>query len=335
MNPKFAQAEIAGPRAYAVSASARGDDLMGATAISPESPKLASVQASKILVVDDEEIIRVLLTEILIEDGYEVTTAASGEEAVQLLEGGCFDLLISDMVMPGMNGIEVLQAAFQTNPHQATIMITGYPSVDTAVRLVSLGAADYITKPFNVDMIKVTVAKVLAQFKAGRRAGAPDQSGDSLADAPAIDGVTKAYNLRLFNQLLEVEIGRSQRRRHTFSLLVAEIDGFDKHSAGGAADADALVSKFAELIRSHARPGDIIGRLDAAQLALLMPETDPADAEAIANRARKSIGWDFSISGGIAVFPRNAGDAHALLKAARAAMQSARTRGGDAIAPPR
>ncbi|MCI0439403.1 MAG: response regulator, partial [Chloroflexi bacterium] len=123
---------------------------MGATAISPKSPKLASAQTSKILVVDDEEIIRVLLTEILIEDGYEVTTAANGEEAVQFLKSSRFDLLISDMVMPGMNGIEVLQAAFQTNSHQATIMITGYPSVETAVRLVNLGAADYITKPFNV-----------------------------------------------------------------------------------------------------------------------------------------------------------------------------------------
>ena len=70
----------------------------------------SSSQSKRILVVDDEDIIRVLLTEILTEEGYEVITAPDGEHAVELLEKENFDLVISDMVMPGMNGIEVLQA---------------------------------------------------------------------------------------------------------------------------------------------------------------------------------------------------------------------------------
>jgi DNA-binding NtrC family response regulator len=182
-------------------------------------------RASRVLVVDDEDIISVLLAEILTEEGYEVTAAANGNEAVNILEREKFDLIITDMVMPGMNGIEVLQAAFRLDPSYAVIMITGFPSVDTAVRLVTLGAADYITKPFNVDLIKVTVAKVLAG-KRFRREAHPSGGEPSDQMAP-VDKVTGAYNLYLFTQMLETEAARSTFRRHDLSLLVVEIDKYE------------------------------------------------------------------------------------------------------------
>ena len=115
----------------------------------------------RILVVDDEDFMRDLLREMLTLEGYEVTTANDGEDAVPLLEREGFDLVVTDLMMPRLNGIDVLRAAKRVDPRYPVVIITGYPSVETVVKLIRLGAADYISKPFNIDVIKATVAKLL------------------------------------------------------------------------------------------------------------------------------------------------------------------------------
>ena len=128
---------------------------------------------ARILVVDDEEMIQALLTELLTREGYQVTTASDGQQAVDLLERERFDLVITDLVMPGLNGIEVLMAAKRIDPRFPVVVMTGYPSVETVTRLIRLGAGDYITKPFNVEIILVTVAKLLEMRRVSE--GPPDQ----------------------------------------------------------------------------------------------------------------------------------------------------------------
>ena len=130
---------------------------------------------ARILVVDDEESIRDLLRLVLTGQGYSVVTASGGEEAIEYLEAQPFDLVITDLVMPTVNGVEVLRAAKRIDPTYPVIVITGYPSVETVTELVRLGAGDYLTKPFNVDVVIVTVAKLLEM---GRVNGEP-KSGDS------------------------------------------------------------------------------------------------------------------------------------------------------------
>ena len=127
-----------------------------------EDTDSARSQAHRILVVDDEEMIRGLLRDILTGEGYEVVTAADGQEAIELIEQERFDLVLTDLVMPRADGVEVLQASKRVNPRCPVAVMTGYPSVETVVRLIRMGAADYIIKPFNVDLIRVTVAKLLA-----------------------------------------------------------------------------------------------------------------------------------------------------------------------------
>ena len=128
---------------------------------------------ARILVVDDEEMIGTLLTELLTREGYQVTTASDGQQAVDLLDRERFGLVITDLVMPGLNGIEVLMAAKRIDPRFPVVVMTGYPSVETVTRLIRLGAGDYITKPFNVDIILVTVAKLLEMRRVSE--GPPDQ----------------------------------------------------------------------------------------------------------------------------------------------------------------
>ena len=126
---------------------------------------------ARILVVDDEESIRDLLKLVLTEEGYWVITASGGEEAIEYLEGQRFDLVITDLVMAKVNGVAVLRAAKGIDPSYPVMVITGYPSVETVTKLVRLGAGDYLTKPFNIDVVRVTVAKLLEMGRMNREPG--------------------------------------------------------------------------------------------------------------------------------------------------------------------
>ncbi len=118
---------------------------------------------ASILVVDDELSMREFLKILLEKEGYRITAAADGKSALSLAESASFDLLISDIRMPGMNGLELLAQLRQRKIHIPTIMITAFASPDDAVTAMKNGAFDYITKPFNVDEIKGIIRTVLAK----------------------------------------------------------------------------------------------------------------------------------------------------------------------------
>jgi len=119
--------------------------------------------AMNILVVDDESVIREGLTRILEGGGYAAETAKNGHAAIELLQQKEFDLIITDLKMPGMNGFEVLNAVKILQPDVPVIMITGYATVETAVEAMKSGTVDYITKPFAPDQILEKVQRALEQ----------------------------------------------------------------------------------------------------------------------------------------------------------------------------
>lgn len=116
-----------------------------------------------ILVVDDEAVIRDGLQRTLAGDRFEVETCKSGHAAIELLQEREYDLIITDLKMPGMNGIEVLKAVKGLQPDIPVIMITGYATVDTAVEAMKNGATDYITKPFTPQQILEKIERSLEQ----------------------------------------------------------------------------------------------------------------------------------------------------------------------------
>jgi two-component system, NtrC family, response regulator PilR len=121
-----------------------------------EAPGAARRQA-RILVVDDERSMRELLAIVLRREGYEVLLAESGRAAIDLLERQPVDLLISDIKMPDVSGVEVLRAAKKIDQDILGIMITAFASTETAVEAMRLGACDYLSKPFDVDLLKMKV----------------------------------------------------------------------------------------------------------------------------------------------------------------------------------
>ncbi len=115
----------------------------------------------KILVVDDDEGVRQVLSQSLSEAGYRVSVAESGEKAVAAVREETFDLVILDMVLPRVDGIEVLKEITALRPEIPVVMITGYASVETAIKAMKMGAVDYIVKPFRMEEVELVVGKAL------------------------------------------------------------------------------------------------------------------------------------------------------------------------------
>jgi len=117
----------------------------------------------KLMIVDDEEVLTYSLYQsfILAEENYEVVTAASGEEASEKLQSADFDLVITDITMPGMSGLELLAQIRDKYPTTVVIVMTAYSSEDKKDEALSLGARNYIEKPFEIKEIKQLVMEVL------------------------------------------------------------------------------------------------------------------------------------------------------------------------------
>lgn len=116
----------------------------------------------RILVVDDEDIVRTSCSRTLSPEGYEVRLAKNGVEGLKMASEERFDLVLTDLKMPDMDGIEVLRIIKEKWPETAVIIVTGYQTVDTAVKAIKLGAYDYIEKPFTPDALLSAVAEAMA-----------------------------------------------------------------------------------------------------------------------------------------------------------------------------
>lgn len=114
----------------------------------------------KILLIEDEKITRITLTDTLREEGYRVTACASGSKGLAAFQAEPFDVLLTDLRLPAMSGIDILKMAKEKDPNCPVIVMTAYASVDTAVQALKLGAYDYLTKPFSPDELLAILTKI-------------------------------------------------------------------------------------------------------------------------------------------------------------------------------
>ena len=191
----------------------------------------------RILVVDDEQVVRDSLRQWFAEDGYAVTTAASGREALTQLADTPADVLLVDIKMPGMDGLELQRRVKETVPEATVIIITAYAAVDTAVRALKEGAYDYVTKPIDPDDLERIVEQAVDHQRLAREnvrlrerieAIADGDMPEIIGDAPAMDEVrhmiatvaeTEATVLvtgesGTGKELVARAIHRASRRRH-------------------------------------------------------------------------------------------------------------------------
>jgi two-component system response regulator PilR (NtrC family) len=137
------------------------------TATPPADTPVSDDSAAKprILIVDDEPSMREMLRIVLRRDGYDVTVAANGSQAIDILQRERVDFLLSDIRMPDISGVEVLRAAKEANRDLVAFMMTAFASTDTAVEAMRLGAVDYFTKPFNMDELRLKVRQQLEALR--------------------------------------------------------------------------------------------------------------------------------------------------------------------------
>ena len=128
----------------------------------PEQVATAESTA-KVLVIEDDEVLRQLLIDVLSDQEYHVEAAETGEDGLRTMEQDVFDIILLDINLPGMDGMDVLRLAPARQPDAQVVMMTAFGTVDTAVEAMKQGAFDYINKPFSTDELVLTITRALEE----------------------------------------------------------------------------------------------------------------------------------------------------------------------------
>ena len=120
-------------------------------------------EKKKILVVDDEDSLRTVLSTELASEGYDVETAADGDDAITEMDKKVFDLILLDIKMPRMNGFEVLKHVKEKHPRTKVIMLTGFADLKNAIESKKLGAEDFVSKPYDLVDLLTTIERVMSE----------------------------------------------------------------------------------------------------------------------------------------------------------------------------
>jgi YesN/AraC family two-component response regulator len=121
--------------------------------------------AFTVLVVDDDQLVLELLQEYLKDEEYQVLTAGSGEEGISKIHSVRVDIALVDYKMPGMDGLETIEQMTESDPETVTILMTGFPTIDSSIKAMKLGASNYILKPFKLEEVKLAVTKATQEHQ--------------------------------------------------------------------------------------------------------------------------------------------------------------------------
>ncbi len=235
-----------------------------------------------VLVIEDHPDQRDLLAIVLQREGYRVVTAANGIEALEKLEVEKVQIALSDIMMPKMDGFELINR-IRSNPALKSIyliLITARIQEGDRVRGLDLGADDYITKPFSFS-------ELLARVRVGSRVV---QYQQHLEHQTHIDPLTGLFNRRAFEKKLDEEFERAKRYRHHLSLLILDIDNFKLiNDTYGHHGGDAALVKISETLREKTRQSDFPSRYGGEEFVLVLPETDQDSALQVAAKILEAI----------------------------------------------
>lgn len=285
-----------------------------------------------ILVVDDEKANCNVLISLL--EGYRVLVAKNGHQALERAENNAPDLILLDVVMPGMSGHEVCKAlkSNKATHHIPVIFVTVKSTIEEETQGLELGAVDYISKPFSPSIVQARVANHI-QLKKQR---------DLLESLNITDSLTGISNRRHFDQSLQSCWKAAMRSERCISLLMVDIDHFKQFNDHyGHAGGDSCLVKVAQTLAAQGdRDLDVVCRYGGEEFAVILPYTDHSGAEFIAERmlnavrdlqiphlASPSGDWVTVSIGMASMTPDTQMKAAALLEAADIALYSAKQGG--------
>ncbi|MEE9218090.1 MAG: diguanylate cyclase [Acidobacteriota bacterium] len=304
----------------------------------------------RILVVDDAKDNVAALSDWLGRKGYQVDAANSGEQALRKVQEKRPDLILLDLLMPDLDGIEVARRlrGSKQSCRIPIIMLTARRSSADKVRGLRAGADDYITKPFDFDEVDARISTMLEKrelYQALERANARlREANEKLKRTLVTDEKTGLFNYRHFCDRAEEEFKRAKRYESDLSCLMLDLDHFKRlNDHFGHINGDRVLRELGQVLRDSARETDFVARYGGEEFAILCPHTDAVQAMAIGERIRQAVEEHrfvinntperVTVSVGLATYPRSRSIRNEtdLLETADAALYEAKRLGRNRI----
>jgi diguanylate cyclase len=300
----------------------------------------------RILIIDDEEQIRSLLIDLL-GDTYQCSDAGSAEEALTALSQGTYDLVISDIDMGGMSGLELVPRVHSLAPDTVVVMISGNHDIEFAIKALRVGAFDYISKPIDLRHVEASVERALKHHSLLQEKRLYKEQLESLLQQRTAqvdwlayyDTVTQLPNRALFEDRLTQAVAIARAKNQLLGVLFISLDQFKKvNDSLGHGPGDSLLKEFAERLQSCIDKSDTVARFGSDEFALLRSEIDGTnDVIETIGSLSQALKFSFDLPGhelfatasvGVSLFPLDGADSQTLLKNAGAALYKAKKSGG-------
>ncbi len=305
----------------------------------------------KILIIDDERDPIDLLTQWFPEDKFDVLSAPDGKKGLKEVEDQHPDIILLDIMMPGMDGFEVAKKLKKSKSYKniPIIMLTAKHDTQSKVRGFTIGVDDYVTKPFNFEevdaRIKAMIKKRALYLELERKNLQLEQTNIKLEDMTITDEKTSLFNYRYFKTKLQEEFKRAKRYETPLSLIMVDLDDFKEiNDCLGHQKGDNVLRELAEILHSNARETDFASRYGGEEFSIILPNTDSYMAKQVAERIRQAVSahqflkeekpTTMTISAGISTYPDQQGEIindNDLIKAADAALYKAKDQGKNRI----
>lgn len=239
-----------------------------------------------ILIVDDEVGVRDSMQEFIEMAGFNSSIASSAEEALELLNSNSIQVVITDILLPGMGGLE-LTKLIKKEYNSDVIVMTGYSGDYSYEEAINMGASDFVIKPVRLEELLLRLKRVLKERDLSQERVRMMEKLQRLA---ITDGLTKLHNSRSFYSQIEVEVDRFNRYKHPLSLLLLDIDHFKQYNDSyGHLEGDKVLVKISQLIKSCLRKLDTAYRYGGEEFTVILPETTCKEAQKVAERIRNAV----------------------------------------------
>jgi two-component system cell cycle response regulator len=242
--------------------------------------------APHLLIVDDDMHVRDTMHEFMQMSGFEAIVAESAEDALGVLANTPVDVVITDIMLPGLDGLDLTDRIKRTWDIDVIVM-TGYSAQYSYAEAINKGASDFVFKPVRLDELLLRLKRVL---KERRLTHERLHMLDELKKLSITDGLTQLYNSRYFYDQLKGEIERFKRYGHQLSLLLLDIDHFkDFNDTFGHLEGDKILVRIGRIIRSCLRKMDTAYRYGGEEFTIILPGTPGEEAMTVAERLRAAV----------------------------------------------
>ena len=242
--------------------------------------------APHILIVDDDLSIRDAMNEFIEMSGYVSSVATSAEEALDVLTSNTIEVVITDIMLPGMDGLALTDRIKRIGDIDVIVM-TGYSTDYSYEEAISKGASDFVFKPVRFEELLLRLKRVLNERRLNQER---IQMLDKLKKLSITDGLTQLYNSRYFYAQLKGEIERCNRYNHKLSLLLLDIDNFKEYNDNhGHLEGDKILVRLGQVIKTCLRKMDTAYRYGGEEFTIILPGTDGEEAHTVAERLRRAV----------------------------------------------